>query len=173
MIYMLLSALIVNGAHAYILWSQRKNRKSSLSANAAANNLTYIIYLVAHLVGGALFLAFTHQMFTQTYQSRVLFDLSFVGVIFEYVQALAPARGKTDKFHSLTSYIMWFIYLVVGISAAVILPFSPNLKLITTPLLITPVVLGLYAHYDRSKMYWLQMIIIGSYCTGMLILASA
>ncbi len=169
--YMLLSALIVNGAHGYLVYSQRNERKRSISSHAANSRGAYLLYLAAHLLGGIFFLLFAHELFLDGFHQMWLYYLSWITVVFESVQAFIPSRGRTEKVHILTAYCMWLFYLLVGTLAVILIPLSVNRRMILLPFLLTPMALGIYAYFNRKKMYWLQMLIIGIYCSGMILLS--
>ena len=169
---MLISALIVNVTHGYLLVSQRDDRKSSISSHATHSKQTYVLYLIAHLLGGFFFIIFAYKFFVIDYNTSWIFVLAVVTVFFEYLQAFIPYKGKSELMHGMAAYGMWLFYLIVGYAAIINLPLRVETRLIALPFLICPIILGIYANYHRQKMYWLQMIIISSFCIGMLIIAT-
>ena len=170
---MLLSGLIVNLTHGYLLWSQRHDRKWAISAHAANDTRSYITYLIAHLSSAFLYLLFANEVFVQKFDVHWLFVASIITVSFQILQAVIPSRGKTIVLHGVLAYGMWTSHLIVGYGALVSLPLSNTIRYLALPLLICPVLLGIYAYFNKQKMYWLQMIVIGSYCLGMVVIASA
>ena len=168
---LVLSALFVNGVHAYLLWSQRSERQWSISAHSARDKQTYLLYIAGHVLGGLFFLLFAYEFFTKTYDASWLFVLSCIGVVFEYAQAASPAKGSTDFAHTITAYCMFLTYALVTILSEITLPLSTLTRVLAAPFLLAIVVLGIYSRFNRQKTYLLQMIAIGSFCASMIIMA--
>jgi len=167
----LISALIVNGMHGYLLWSQRDERKWSISVHASKDRRTYTIYLIGHFLAGLFFAIFAYRFFVTTHDVKWLFWLSLFGLVFEYVQALLPARGKTNNAHAVTAYAMFVSYAVVALIAMITLDLSIFVRLVAIPFLIMIPVFGIIAVRYQEKMYFAQMVAIASFSLVMIIYA--
>lgn len=163
------SGLIVNGAHGYLLWSQRDERKWSISVHAARDRQTYIIYLIGHLMAGLFFAIFAYKFFVTVHDLEWLFWLSAIGLMFEYVQALLPAKGNTNSIHAVTAYAMFISYAFVAVFSFFVLDLSAFVRLVALPFLFVIPIFGVLAVRNRDKMYFAQMIAIGSFSLVMII----
>jgi hypothetical protein len=169
--YLILSGIIVNSVHGYLLWSQLDERKRSISAHAVKNRQTYTIYLLGHLTAGSLFAIFSYDFFVNTHDLRWLFWIVCAGVAFEYVQAALPARGKTDGLHSITAYAMFISYAFVAFFSMLVLPLSSAAWLLAAPFILFIAFSGVLAVRNRSTMYPYQMVAIGSFSIVIIIIA--
>ena len=157
--------------HGYLLWSQRVNRKWSISVHAARDRQTYLLYLAGHVLGGLFFILFAHKFFIQIYHVKWLFVLSAAGVFFEYLQAFLPGKGNTESAHAFAAYCMFITYAAVTILSVFVLPLQTSTKLSAAPFLLAIPICGVFAHIKRNKLYFSQMIAIASLCISMLIMA--
>jgi len=167
----IISGVIVNGVHGYLLWSQRDERKWSISVHAAKDRQTYTIYLIGHLLAGLFFAIFAYKFFVIAKDASWLFWLSMVGLTFEYVQAVLPAKGRTNSIHAVTAYAMFISYAFVAVFSMFVLPLSPLVRLITLPYLVAIPIFGVIAVRNKDKMYFAQMISICSFSLVMIIFA--
>lgn len=165
------SGILVNGTHGYLLWSQRNERKWSISSHAALDRRTYLIYLIGHLSAGTLFAIFSYRFFAGIHKAEWLFWLSLIGIAFEYAQALLPARGKTDKAHASAAYAMFVSYTIVVMLAMITLDLSNLTRVFALPLLFVIPISGVVAMRNRNKMYFAQMIAISSFSLLVIIYA--
>lgn len=167
----IISGVIVNGVHGYLLWSQRDERKWSISVHAAKDRRTYVIYLIGHLLAGLFFAIFAYEFFVIAIDASWLFWLSMVGLTFEYVQAVLPAKGRTNSIHAVTAYAMFISYAFVAVFSMFVLPLSPLVCLVTLPFLVAIPIFGVIAVRNKDKMYFAQMISICSFSLVMIIFA--
>ncbi|MDO8266125.1 MAG: hypothetical protein Q7T41_04255 [Candidatus Saccharibacteria bacterium] len=163
LLFAILSGLIVNGTHGYLLWSQRDERKWSISTHAARDRQTHVIYLIGHLSAGLFFALFAYRFFVGVHDIEWLFWFSLIGLTFEYTQALLPARGKTNKAHAVAAYAMFISYTIVVTLAMINLDLSNMTRLFALPFLIAIPVCGIVALRKRDKFYFAQMIAISSF----------
>lgn len=165
------SGLIVNGTHGYLLWSQRDERKWSISVHAARDKRTYGIYLIGHLSAGVFFAVFAYKFFVKIHDLEWLYWLSIVGLTFEYIQAFLPARGRTNSVHSFTAYAMFISYAFVAVFSFFVLDLTIIVRMLALPLLLFIPIFGFVAIRNKAKMYFAQMVAIGSFSLVMVIYA--
>ncbi len=108
---LLLSFLIINALHGFLLWQQRHNRQPTISEYAIKDRKTELLYLAGHLLAGLFFAVFAYRLFYQNYHNTIMFFATFVGVVFEWLQAIFPSRGKYSKVHYCTAFTM-LLYLI-------------------------------------------------------------
>lgn len=155
---LLLSAgVVINGVHGYLLWSQRHERKWSISVHAIKNRQTYLLYVAGHLVAGGLFLLFAKKFFVERFDNLVLFGLVCSTYFFEIIQAILPSRGSYERPHTAAAYIMWFSFVSAGLLSLYILPIESWARALAV-LVYVPLLMMLYkAHTDRKRFYYYQM----------------
>ena len=157
LVLLLSAGVIINGVHGYLLWSQRHERKWSISVHAIKNRQTYILYVVGHLLAGGLFLLFAKRFFLERYNEPVLFGLVCSTYFFEIVQAVLPSRGRYERPHTIAAYIMWFSFVSAGLLSIFILPVATWGRYLAV-LFYLPLVNMLFkAHIDKKKFYSYQM----------------
>ncbi len=160
LVLLLSAGVIINGVHGYLLWSQRHERKWSISVHAVKNRQTYILYVVGHLLAGGLFLLFAKRFFLERYNERVLFGLVCSTYFFEIVQAVLPSRGRYERPHTIAAYIMWFSFVSAGLLSLSILPMEFWARAVAV-LVYVPLLIMLYkAHTDRKRFYYYQMTMV-------------
>ena len=169
--WVIASGVIINGVHGYLLWSQRDERKWSISMHAAKDRQTYIIYLIGHLLAGLFFALFAYKFFVTIHDLEWLFWLSILGLKFEYIQAILPASGRTNSIHAVTAYAMFISYAFVAVISMFVLPLSTVVQLVILPFLTAIPIFGVIAVRNRDKMYFAQMISICSFSLVMIIFA--
>jgi hypothetical protein len=169
-LYLLLAGLIINGLHVYLVWSQREDRKWSISVHAAKNNKTHLLYITGHIIGGFIFLVFAYSLFVEMYDVVWFFYWSCFTYIFEVLQALLPARGKTDKLHTITAYIMWLSFVSMGIVAIFYLPLTIVVRTISVGVLFIILAQLIYVHFNRNKLYIYQIYMVVLFYSIMLLI---
>lgn len=158
--YLLLSIICVNGMHGYLLQSQKNERKWSISVHAVKDRQAFNVYILGHVLGGFFFLLFAHAFFVKIHGFYWLFAVSCAMVGFEYLQALLPAKGKTNLPHSLTAYAMWVLFITVGVSSALVLPLAMLKKVVALLLIVIVLAMFVYVHFNRTKLYYYQMLMV-------------
>lgn len=167
---LLLSGIIVNGTHGYLLWSQRDERKWSLSVHAVKHKVSYVQYVLAHVIGGGIFLLFARELFMVRNDFDGLFYLAIFNYFFEVLQAVLPSKGRTEIPHTVAALIMWFAFLTIAIVATIVLPISLVFKLASAGTIIFLCLLLVRAFHDRQRLYYYQMTMIGLFFVSMILL---
>lgn len=156
--------------HTYLVWHHRANRKYSISEHAIIDRKSYFLYFAAHIVCDVLVLLYAHQFFIAEQNVATPFYLLVVFAVLDFVQAALPSRGKTEKIHFMAAYASWVCYLSAGLVALVQLQITaPYLPIALT--LFVPI-LGMFAymHFNRSKLYPYQLLIVPMYALCMLLI---
>lgn len=120
-----LSFLIANLTHLYVLIRHRQSKLPTISERAAQTKTSLAFYNLGHLASGLAFAYFSYQFFWLNIGSQSLFTLAILGVLFEWLQALVPARGKHEKPHRRLAYGMSGLMVLLGIGAIISLPLMP------------------------------------------------
>lgn len=170
LVYLLLSAICTNGVHGYLLLSQKDNRQWSLSVHAVQTKKAILIYRLGHFAGGIFSMLFCYSYFIVHLHISWPFYIMLVAVIFEYIQAILPAEGKTEKIHTLAAYIMWVLIVLFGFSSLLAIPTNSTQKtLAPIPLCV---LLGqfIYSHFNYARLYRQQMSMVALFYLAMLIL---
>ncbi len=155
--YLLLSCLLVNGMHGYLLWSQRSERKWSISVHALKSRNHYVLYVFGHVVGGLFFVLFSREFFLKTHDAYGLFYLALITYFFEAVQSVLPSKGKWEMPHSIAALVMWICFLALGLISIVVLDVEPLSRLVATILYVPISILLVRAFMNRSRLYFYQM----------------
>jgi hypothetical protein len=169
---LILSGICVNGVHAWLLWSQRNERKWSISVHAAKDKQTYKLYLIGHLLAGMFFFIFAYDFYVRIHDLSWLFWLTSLGLTFEYIQAFFPAKGKTNLTHVVSAFSMFVTYMFVAIFSLFYLPLSSAERYSLLPLMLVIPVFGTIAVLNRNKMYAAQMVAISTFSTIMIAIAA-
>jgi hypothetical protein len=168
--WLILSALSINSVHAYLLFSQKSDRKWSISEHATASAKFRIIYILGHAFGGAFFLLFACDYFLNVANKDGLFYLSCLIVLFEYVQAVLPAKDKTNIAHTVAAYIMWASFILLNGLAIIILQVSSISKFLASLTFLAVFLLFIYSHFKRSQLYKFQMLMVPLFFLSLVIL---
>ncbi len=169
---LLLSALFINGVHGWLLYYHRDSRKWSISEHAVLNKKSYFLYVLGHLLGGALWLVFAKIYFVDTVHLDWLFVLSIWVVGFEYLQALLPAKGKTNKLHTIAALIMWGSFIIAGLMCIAYLPVGIFQKYLASGLYACLLSVLIYASSHRQKIYKYQLIMVLLFYMSIFVLVS-
>ncbi|HSW98415.1 MAG TPA: hypothetical protein VLF71_01110 [Candidatus Saccharimonadales bacterium] len=171
-LYLLIAGLSASLAHFYLVWRHRDNRRYSVSEHAMLTPQSHLIYIVAHVVCEVFFLLFSYQVFLVVHHLTVAWWLNVAFAALDFVQALLPSRGKTEKLHFAAAYISWCCYLAAGIYALFALPVAgPYFAL---ALAVLAPILGMYAymHVNRSKLYPYQLAIVPLFVVFLLLVTA-
>ncbi len=169
---LLLSAFFINGVHGWLLYYHRGNRKWSISEHAALDKKSYFLYVLGHLLGGAFWLVFAKVYFVDTVHLDWLFALSIWVVGFEYLQALLPAKGKTNKLHTIAALIMWGSFITAGLLCIAFLPAGIYQKYLASVLYACLFSVLIYASSHRQKIYKYQMTMVILFQASIFVLVS-
>lgn len=167
-----MSALLINAVHGSLLVFHKVNRKWTISEHAVLGKKSFLIYVVGHLLNGALFLVFAKNYFVDVVGMNGLFALSVWTVIFEYVQALLPAKGKTNTAHTIAALAMWASFLSLGLLCIAFLPVEATRKILASMLYACLLITLVYASRHRQETYSCQMLMVLLFYASMLVLVS-
>lgn len=155
-LYILLAALFVQGAHTYLLVTQRNNRKWSISQHAADTSTTKTVYRVGHFAGGMFWLLAMNFLFAQE-DLRFIFYISVFSVVLEWLQAIFLENShKLISVHAAFAYSMWVGSILSLILAVIFLPVPQIQQVIAGVLVSGVVVTYLYMHLQKTALYKLQ-----------------
>jgi len=107
----------VSVVHAFIVWLHRNEHKNTLSEHAVITRRTHVLYFLTHLYTEATYLAFSHQFFVVEHGLYLAHYLNIVFAALDFIQALLPSRGKTEKIHFAAAYTSWVCFLAAGVLA--------------------------------------------------------
>ena len=155
--YLFLSCICVNGMHGYLLWSQRSERKWSISVHAIKSRKDYALYIAGHTLGGLFYVLFAKEFFVNTHNIQGLFYLSLVTYFFEILQALLPSKGKYEMPHSIAALIMWLTFVAAGLISIFTLDITTIARILAIIFYIPLLVMLVRAIFNRNKLYFYQM----------------
>lgn len=167
--YIVLACLFVQGGHSYLLFSQKHDRKWSISDHAALSGRTHLIYFICHFLGGLAWLVASRLVFYPGHP--VVFWISAATVVFEWLQAAMPSKtGRVRSLHSLFAYIMWIGCMVTLLLGSLSLAL-PNWQKALALLCFVPIFgMFIYMHLHRQRIWHMQYATIYFFFLGMLIL---
>lgn len=168
--YLLFAGGLVSFVHFYLVWHHRDNRRYSLSEHAILTTRSHILYFVSHVICEIFFLLFSYQFFVVEHDIPLAFSLNVSFVVFDFVQALLPSRGRTEKIHFASAYISWLCYLLAGIVAVITLNVAQPYLAVALILLVPILGMFIYMHINRSKLYPYQLAIVPMFVIYMLLL---
>lgn len=169
-ILFVIAAFLINAVHGYLLWSQRGERKYSISEHAIKNRQTYLLYILGHLVTGILVVFFAYLFFVRKLAYNPPFYLCISFMFFEVVQAVLPSRGIYEKPHILAAWLMWLSFLSVGIVSLLRLSVEQPYRAVATILYVPLLTMFAYVHYSRKKLYLFQMLMILTFDLAMMLI---
>ncbi len=167
---LLSGGLLVSAVHFYLVWHHRENRKYSLSEHAIIDNDSYILYVVTHIITEALFIMFSYQFFVHEHQLYIPHYLNILFVILDFIQAVLPSRGHSEKIHFTAAYFSWISYLSAGVIALFKLHVARPFMAIAILLLIPILIMFIYMHINKTKLYPYQVAIVPLFVLYMLFL---
>lgn len=168
--YLLSAGLLVSSVHFFLVWYHRENRRYSISEHAILGKKSQALYFLSHFVCEVLFLAFSYQFFIVEHSLVLPHYLNIVFAVFDFVQALLPSRGKTEKIHFATAYISWVSYLSGGLVALAKLHIDEPYRVLAIILLVPILGMFLYMHINRSKLYPYQLLIVPMFAIYVLLI---
>lgn len=167
--YLLTAGVLISTVHFYLIWVHRENRKYSLSEHAIIDKRSHYIYIFAHIITEILFLSYSYQFFIARHNLPLPHYLNIGFAIFDFIQAILPSRGKTEKIHFTAAYISWVCYLLAGVLALVQLEVAEPYRMLAILLLIPILGMFAYMHINRSKLYPYQITIVPIFIVYMLL----
>jgi len=168
--YLLCGGVLVSSVHFYIVWHHRSNRKYSLSEHAVIDRKSYFLYLFTHVIMEILFLLYSYQFFAVRHHLTLPYYLNIAFIILDFIQAVLPSRGSTEKVHTVAAYVSWVCFLVSGLIALAKLEVLEPYKTIAIVLLVPILGMFLYMHVNRSKLYPYQLLVVPLYVIYMLMI---
>lgn len=168
--YIVLAGLFVQGGHSYLLFSQKHDRKWSISDHAVQTPQTRWLYFACHFLGGLSWLVASYFIFYPAHTA--IFVASTATVAFEWLQAAVPSKkGRVRSLHSIFAYIMWVGCMTTLLLGTLYLTL-PVWQQILAALCFVPIfAMFVYMHINRKQIYHLQYATIYFFFLGMLFLS--
>jgi len=161
----------VQGGHSYLLFSQKHDRKWSISDHAAVSARTHAVYFVCHLLGGIGWFVGSYLVFDHT-DFRYIFYISAAAAVFEVLQATFRSKqGRIWSLHSLFAYLMWVGCMVTILLGTIELHLASWQKIIASICLVPIIAMFIYMHINRKQIYRLQYATIYFFFIGMITLS--
>lgn len=154
MIYLIASFIIVNITHGLLLINLRGDHPGSISYHAIKNSRTLLFYRAGHFVAGLLLGLLVLSKFTTGPYAAVVIAITIVSILAEWAQAIVPAKGKSDKLHTILAAIMALSMVALGLVCTIL--FSPNLMIYAVNMVIFGVLLSLFmfSKYPPRSYFW-------------------
>ncbi len=169
---LILSALLINGVHGSLLVFHKTKRKWTISEHAILGKKSFLVYVIGHLLNGILFLIFARNYFLGVVSMKGIFALSVWTVAFEYIQALLPAKGKTNVPHTIAALTMWVSFLSLGLLCIAFLPVGASRKILASVTYSCILAVLVYANSHRQETYSCQMLMVLLFYAAMLVLVA-
>lgn len=169
-VYLLVAGILVSSVHFYLVWPNRGSGKFSLSEHAIRTKNSHFLYFITHFIVEILFLFFSYQFFIVEHSLYLPFYLNVCFAILDFIQAIFPSRGRTEKIHWLAAYLSWLSYLTSGVIALFLLDVMQPYAVLATLLLIPILGMFAYMHINRSKLYPYQLSIVPLFIVYMLLI---
>ena len=155
--YLLLAGILINGVHGYLLWSQRDERKWSISVHAIKNRRTHALYIAGHIFAGFFFLLFAKEFFVNLHNAPALFNLALLTYVFEIIQAILPSKDKYEKAHTIAALLMWLSFVTAGLLSIGFLNINTISRVIAATFYAPLLIMLVRSYFDRSRLYYYQM----------------
>ena len=159
LIFLIISCTTINGLHAYLLISQRKERKLTISDHAISTRNTQRVFILGHFFGITCYALFAYYFYSK-HGHKGLFYLALCVWVLDIIQAVLPASGKTEKKHLLSAYGMGLLSLITTTMATLILNQCPQVRILSLILLGIIYIILAKTVFIRKKIYLDQMIMI-------------
>lgn len=167
-VYLLTAGLLVSVTHIYLVWRYRKANKRTLSEYAVVSKNGHLIYFIAHVLCDVLILLYAYSFLYVQHSLSLPFYLFVVFAVLDFIQAIVPSTGKTEKVHLVAAYVSWVCYLAAGLIALLSLQIAEPYGMIATAMIAPVIALFVYMHIDRTKLYPYQLIMVPLYVVSML-----
>lgn len=115
-------------------------------------------------------MAFSYQFFIVEHGLALPHYLNIIFAVLDFVQALVPSRGRTEKIHIAAAYISWVSYLLAGLIALMKLHVVEPYHTLAISLLVPILGMFFYMHINRSKLYPYQLLIVPMFVLYMLLI---
>ena len=169
-IYLIIAGLLATGAHFYVVWRHSDDRRQSVSEHAMLSKKTHLIYFVSHVLCEIFFLLFSYQFFVREHNFWLPFYLNTGFALLDFVQAVFPSRGRTEKLHMVSAYLGWVCYLLAGLIALLYLSIAQPYLAVSVILIVPILGMFVYMHFNRSKLYPYQLAIVPLFLIYMLVI---
>lgn len=173
MLYLLVSWLMINFVHGYVLFINRGQGLRTISENAAASNNLLAVYRLAHGINGLLLIAVVAAL-PDIHVHSIVIILALSSVICEWAQAAVPYRGRYMHTHTALAFVM----AVSMVSLAWVLQLS--IELSDTEFLVARLsgalailFFGYFWHPPRPYSWVVQMLVINLVYVQMAIVVAA
>jgi ABC-type Fe3+-siderophore transport system permease subunit len=140
--YLLASFILTNLLHGWLVLSQRGKNPASISYHSVKNRTTLLVYICGHLLSGALLWLLVNDLFGNEAQSHIILGVTSVAVLSEWLQALLPARGKTDKTHTVFATVMASSMALLVVLCTLF--FAPNRCILAINLMLSAIVVSFF-----------------------------
>lgn len=160
MLYLLVSWLMINFVHGYVLFINRGQGLRTISENAAASNNLLAVYRFAHGINGLLLIAIVASL-PDVHGHSIVILLALGSVIFEWAQAAVPYRGKLMHIHTALAFAMAvsMVSLAWVLQLSVELPYTEFLVARLSGALAI-LLFGYFWHPPRPYSWVVQMLVI-------------
>ena len=154
MLYLVASFIVTNTLHGWLVFGGRGGNPATISYHSVKNRRTLLVYIGGHLVSGLLLWLFVNQLFGAHQKTAVILAVTSVAVLSEWLQALLPAKGKTDTIHTVFATIMAASMALLVLLCTVF--FAPNRLILAMNLLLSAVVASffLFIRYPPKAGTW-------------------
>jgi hypothetical protein len=170
-LYILTAAVFAQGAHTYLLYSQRHERKWSLSRHAIVTPKSRLVYRIGSFLSGAAMLAATNLMFDQP-STRFIFHIAIVTVILQWLQAIVLKDAeKIMSIHAFFAYFMWVEYILITGLSVFYLPTTSLQQWTAGLLALATTIVFLYMSLHRHGIWWLQYLSVYGFNIALLVLS--
>lgn len=124
MSYFLASFIVSGVLHGWLVYRHRNDNPASISYHAMRGSLEHGLFVVGHLLNGLLIVLFVNELFISQSSSLVVLILTGVVAGSEWLQAVLPARGKTDRLHTVMATIMALSMTILVLCLSLL--YAPN-----------------------------------------------
>lgn len=162
------AGLFVQGGHSYLLFSQKHDRKWSISDHAAVSARTHLLYFICHFLGAIGWFVGSYIIFYHT-DTRYIFYISAGSAVFEVLQAAFRSKqGRIRSLHTIFAYLMWVSCMVTILLGIIALPLATWQRIVTGICLVPIIGMFVYMHINRKQIYHLQYATIYFFFLGMI-----
>lgn len=169
-VYLLVAGVLVSFMHVYLVWRHLETPRRSISEYVILDKKSHLLYFVTHVICEVFVLLYAYQFFIVQHGFAAPFYLLLVFAVLDFVQATLASRGRTEKIHLVAAYVSWVCYLVAGLVALLGLTFIQPYGYIAWSLLAMVIVMFVYMHINRTKLYPYQLLMVPLYVVCLLII---
>jgi hypothetical protein len=144
---------------APLLYTQRHERKSTISHYAAKTPLIHGFYIACNIIATTSFYIFALIFFNGTRYGMLLIATSSIGYISGIIQAAIPAKGKIEKYHDISSSIMGYFMVITGVLAVLLIPQPPIISTVTKTIALCFILALPLSFIIKTKYYYRVQIV--------------